>query len=371
MRKRHFNVGETKAKILEFILESSGPITEPNIRAHLSENFNDITQSTINKHLNFLKAKGCIERVSPIEKTRLNYWDVISFDQLKNIRSEFEDVKLNGYEKAIILVLQKNGYRATDIGGFFTYIQLLLSNSFFIACIDTSIDTLSSRFEIIYHYNNAGFYRKTMESLDACYNAYTEQYPDIEIPKAVFSSILVEISGKHNTTYSDEVFIRVWNEKIQKVIQEKPNEIIEDQKIYKSIRDAVEKIKYLIDGYKDTLFSLVFESYFFQDVMLGNASEEEITFAIGTKANSDEYIYALDFKKDKNEISEKLIFCDFEQAGVVMANHKQPSLFDKNVYDSKEDINQSLRIYFKTAIKNYIKSIENKSFYDIYPRCNP
>ena len=351
MRTRHFNVGETKSKILEFILESSGPVTESNIRAHLSENFNDITQSTINKHLNYLKEKGCIERVSPIEKTRLNYWDVISFDQLKNIRSEFEGIKLNSYEKAIILVLQENGYRATDLGGFFTYIQMLLSKSFFNACIDTSIDILSSRFETIYHYNNAGFYRKINESFDACHNAYVKQYPDIEIPKAVFSSILVEISGKHNTTYSDEVFLRVWNEKTQKVIQEKPNEIIEDPKIYKSMRDAVEKIKYLVDGYKDTLFSLVFESYFFQDVMLGNASQEEIDYALETKANSDEYIHTLDLKKEKRESLLNLIFSDLKQATVVMTNHKQPSLFDKTVFENAEDINQSLRIYFKSDIQ--------------------
>jgi glutaredoxin-related protein len=168
---------------------------------------------SVDMNLRYLNEHGCIEKIAHVDKSR-SYWNVENFENIKNIRSEFEDVKLNGYEKGIILVLQKNGYRVTDLGGFFTYIQLLLSKSFFNACIDTSIDILSSRVGNIYHYYNAGFYRQMVENSRECYIAFSERYPNIKISGSDFAHILNEISGKHREFSSNEEFINIWKEKI-------------------------------------------------------------------------------------------------------------------------------------------------------------
>lgn len=349
-RKRHFKVGEVKTIILDIVLANEGPIKESDVQILLKEKFESFDQSTINRHLRYLNEHGCIEKIAHVDKSR-SYWNVENFENIKNIRSEFEDVKLNSYEKAILIVLKKNGYRVTDLGGFFTYIQLLLSDSFFNACLDTSIGMLTTRSITIYKFNNAGCWGYIAKKTVECFIDYTKRYPNIDISKEDFVHTLTEISGEKNAINSYEVFLEVWKENIRKFVKENSREIEDDHDIYNSVYEVVKMTQVLIEDFKDTLFLVLFESYFLQDVMLDKASQEEIDYALETKANSDEYIHTLDLKKEKRESLVNLIFSDFEQAAIVMANHKQPSLFDKNVYENAEDINQSLRIYFKTDIQ--------------------
>jgi len=351
-RKRHFKVGEVKSLLLEIVLANEGPIKESDVRILLKEKFESFDQSTINRHLRYLKERGCIEKIVYVNKSR-SFWNVENFENIKNIRSEFKDVTLNSYEKAIRIVLRKNGYRVTDLGGFFTYIQLLLSDSFFNACLDTSIGLLTTRSITIYKFNNAGSWgyigKKTVE----CSIDFIKRYPNIDISKEDFVHTLTKTSRGKNVTNSYEGFLEVWKENIRKFVKENLREIEDDHDIYNRMYDVVKMIQVLTEDFKDTLFLVLFESYFLQDVMLDKASDEEIDYAIGTKSNADEYTHALDLKKEKRESLVKLFFSDFEQAAIVMANHKQPSLFNKKVFENAEDINQSLRIYFKSDIRKF------------------
>lgn len=343
-RKKHFRVGEVKAKILEIVLENNGPITEPDIRTRLKDVFEAIDQSTINRHLKYLKEKGCIDRVSPIEKTRLNYWDVISFDQLKNIRSEFEDLKLNNYERAITIVLNDNGYKVTELIGFLKHIQLLLSHSFFKACIDMDMEILFSRVGRIFNYNNAGFVKLVETTVYKSYNAFIAQFPDIGISEKDFWVILNDVFYKETKSFSEEVFMRVWKDKLD---EPNFNALKAKETTYDGILSAARGLWRLNDLYHNEVSYSIFESYYFQDVLLDEASDEENIFAFETKAGYDAYSQ----QQDQKDSLKKAIYNDLRQASVVMKNHKQPTLFDKKIYDNEDDIFKSLEMYFKKQIE--------------------
>lgn len=340
---RHFRVGETKSKILEFILESNGPVAEPNIRAYLSENFNDITQSTINKHLNYLKENGCIERFSPINKTRFLYWDVISFDQLKKIRSEFKDIKLNNYEKSITIVLNNNGYEVKELIGFLKYIQLLLSNSFFNACLDMDMEVLFSRVGRIFNYNNAGFVKLVETTVYKSYNAFSTRFPDIGISEKDFWAILNDVFYKETKSFSEDVFVRVWKEKLDET---NFNALKAEETVFAGILSTARDLWRLNDLYYNEVSYSIFESYYFQDVLLDKASDEENIFAFETKAG---YVENSKQQGQKDSLK-KAILNDLKRSAIVMKNHMQPSLFNKKIYDNEDDIFKSLQVYFQKQI---------------------
>lgn len=350
-RKRHFNVGETKSKILECILDTNKPVAEPEVRAYLSENFEEISQSTINKHLNYLKGCNCIEKVYPIEKSRFSYWDVENFEQLKSIRSEFKTVKLNDYEKAIRIVLNQNGYDITNLVGFFTHLKLLLSDSFFNACLETSMKTLFTRIGHVYNYKNAYIGRVVTKRVNESHIAFITRYPNIEISIHDFWDILNSIVNKYKEISSNEVFMEVLKEKIHHTVKETYSEAMDDDlEFYKKIRLSVELLCVFTKGYNETFFSLLFESYYFQDVLLGIASKEEIDFALETKANHDEYRNARDLKKDTKDIFRKYVLSDLKQASVVMHAKRQPLIFDENIFENQDNVYTALKKHFYTQI---------------------
>ena len=340
---RHFRVGEVKSKILEFVLANKGPIKEPEIRAHLSENFNEITQSTVNKHLKFLKDIDCIETVVAIEKTRFNYWDITTFAQVKNIRSEFKNIKLNNYEKAIMIVLQNNGYKVTELIGFLKHIQLLLSKSFFDACIDMDMEILFSRVGRIFNYNNAGFVKLVETTVYKSYNTFSTRFPDIGISEKEFWVILNDVFYKETKSFSEEVFMRVWKDKLD---EPNFNALKAEETTYDGILSAARDLWRLNDLFHNEVSYSIFESYYFQDILLDEASDEENIFAFETKAGYDQYSR----QQGQKDSLKKAILNDLKQASVVMKNHKQPSLFDKKIYDNEDDIVKSLEMHFKKQI---------------------
>jgi Fe2+ or Zn2+ uptake regulation protein len=359
-RKYHFNVGEVKSKILEIILETRGPIKEPDIREYLSEKLGVIDQSTINKHLKYLKDNGYVEKVSPLERSRFNLWDIGKFEQLKKIRSDFKSIKLNEHEKAIMMVLQKNGYKINDLQGFFIYIQLLLSDSFFIACIETSMETLISRIRNIYSYKNSLRERIIKERLEESYVSYINLYPII-ISKEDYFAYISEMAGKCNEMSLSEVCMKTWEEMMlgfpTKTSDETQEGTIEDNlKIYREIEHLIELIRLHCTDYNESFFSLLFEGFFYQDSLLGVASKEEINFALETKANYEEYLKSYCSIEDYNTSFKKVALSDLKQASLVMYDKKQPSLFDKKIYNNQDDIYKALEKYFEREIKELSKS---------------
>lgn len=344
---------ETKSNVIQYILEKQGPVSEPNIRKYLQENYQIKDQGSINRHLHELKKVECIELIHPLKTGLRNEWDITKIEHLKNIKEKFIGIQLNKYEKAINIVLQKNGYCVTDLGGFFAYIWLLLSDSFFNACLDTSISMLTTRSFTIYEFNNAGYWRHIAKKTDECYIAYTKQHPNFEISSEEFVHILIKISVKHNVINSYEVFTEAWKENIRKFIKGKSNEIEDDQDIYNSIYEVVKMTQILREEFQEIMFLVLFESYFIQDVLLDKASEEEKIYAIEIKANSNDYSEALELKKDKRKSLKKLILSDLAQASFIMKRHKQPSIFDMKIYDDEDEIFRHLEAHFEKQIQSF------------------
>jgi Fe2+ or Zn2+ uptake regulation protein len=367
---RHFRIGEVKAKILELILENDGPIKEPEIRERLSESFNEITQSTINKHLNYLKEKGCIERVSPSEKTRFLFWDVISFDQLKNIRSEFKDIQLNNYEKAILIILHENGYDVKQLSGFYIYFQLLLSDSFFKACIDTNLETLNKRMFNIYRYKDALGEWLISDGFNESYESYINNRLTTKISKDDFHRILTELAYGNELEYGTkdgeipniESLVEKWNEKIKTISKETPIELSaitedEDRQPFRNMQRAIYFLKSFSRRFNTLFFNSFFEAYFYQDVMLDIASKEEIDFAVATKGSLDRFDAVRSLKKDNSQYYREMILSDLKEASKLMESHKQPLIFDKKIYDDSHEIFLYLEELFSNEIQEKSKSV--------------
>ncbi|MHB8102636.1 MAG: hypothetical protein ACYDEF_10795 [Methanosarcina sp.] len=360
-RKRHFKVGEVKSLILEIILDNDGPIKESDVQRLLKDKFESFDQSTINRHLRYLNGHGCIEKISQIDKSR-SYWDIENFENIKHIRSEFKDIKLNNYEKIIIIVLRENGYDAKQLDGFFIYFQLFLSGSFFKACIDTSMETLHSRIRNIYIYKQASYKRYILDLWDDSFDAYNNHPSTVKLTKDCFDSVFTKFAYGTEEIQSIESLIEKWNEKIKNISNEPPfefNDMAGDEDLmpFNKIRWAITSLKRFVRDYDHSFFSLLFEAYFYQDVLLDVASKEEIDFVVETKASSGEFNALYSYQKDNTPYYRKMILSDLKEASKLMKSHKQPSFFDKKIYDNEDDIRLYLEERFDKEIQERSKSI--------------
>lgn len=148
-RRYHFNWKEVKTSSIEFILENDGPVGEPTIRKHLQNQYNSIDQATVNKHLHGLQDLGCIESVSPLKKSRYNYWDIKS-KHFKNINNKFPAIQLNTYRKSLLIIFLEFGQDMNTYDGFQFYISLMLSKSLFNACTEIGVEGLINNAYKIY-----------------------------------------------------------------------------------------------------------------------------------------------------------------------------------------------------------------------------
>jgi hypothetical protein len=152
-RRYHFNVGEVKSGIMEFILEHKGPIGEPFIRRSLQEKYDGIDQGTINRHMHDLQKLGGLDWTPPSKKTtRANRWSITTLRQLENIRQHFPDIKLNRYEKSVDIVSRYHLRYINPALYMIFRVQLLLSTSFFDLCIKNDIETLYAKASEIYRF---------------------------------------------------------------------------------------------------------------------------------------------------------------------------------------------------------------------------
>ena len=85
-RRYHFNVGEVKSGIMEFILEHKGPIGEPFIRRSLQEKYDGIDQGTINRHMHDLQKLGGLDWTPPSKKTTREHSAALSRYKIKPVR---------------------------------------------------------------------------------------------------------------------------------------------------------------------------------------------------------------------------------------------------------------------------------------------
>jgi len=138
--KVHFAWNEVKTSILELILDSSGPISEPSIREQLYEKYGAADQGLINRQLHSLESIGCVESVSPGKKSRSNYWDIKKLKNLKNVSDHFKEIELKKYEKPIGIIIKDLFFDASPDNKDAIFEQLSTSTSFFNLCIKSGTD---------------------------------------------------------------------------------------------------------------------------------------------------------------------------------------------------------------------------------------
>ena len=110
--KYHFEPNQVKLDILDFILKSNKPISEPEIREHLNRKYGGINQSNVNRPLHWLYEKGCVE----LEKSRSNIWGVKTLNNLKNILVQYPDFvgSLQNSELALKIIINMHSSLITN-----------------------------------------------------------------------------------------------------------------------------------------------------------------------------------------------------------------------------------------------------------------
>src|SRR5665647_531805 len=198
--KVHFAWKEVKASILESVLDSNGPISEPSIRDQLHVKYGAADQGLINRQLHSLESIGCVEHVSPGKKSRSNYWDIRKIKAFKNILAEFPDVELHKHKKFIGTVLKEFYGEVGSMLWKRSYVQLYLSPSFSIKCLDTDLKTLCNRvskLNMLSEYSNSmrNIGSLTPEVYTTCMKRISKipDFSNIGVSEEKFNKMLSEI----------------------------------------------------------------------------------------------------------------------------------------------------------------------------------
>lgn len=193
-RKRggHLERNKVKIGILEFILRNDGPITESEIRKFVEKSYAIKDQKTVNTHLHDLKDLGCIELIPP-QKGFPNKWNITKIKHLKNIRSNFENIKLNECEKSLNVILKESGYDITTLEGLKVYIRLLLSVSLFNMFMEADIESVYYGAFENYKYGRGFQSEQTIKkNLNKYYTTYIKGNSNYEMSRETFHKTVEE-----------------------------------------------------------------------------------------------------------------------------------------------------------------------------------
>ncbi len=392
-RRHHFEWNEIKKGIIEFILTTDVPVSEPIVRDFLQRKYGEqkkdgkFDRSTVNKHLLSLRKSVCIESVK--HEGKFIFYDIKTLENLKKILCESPGIKLNEYSKPLFIVLchnnlakiLENGQINLSIAGLDFYIRLLLSSSFFRACIDTDVKTLNKRALAIHMYKDTYETIRIEDSLNESYNVYKKLYQNFELSFESFESMMREMVHKKDEITSLEMFMEVWEKELLGLSKEESNEMhqgsMEDYlKLFWEMRRTTIWISEREQMSEIFRLDLLFEAYFYQDVLKDDASDEEKNFAIKTNASHEEFInsheddglneeisyyeksaerliqhykrsrLADDMISDNKKREEQKVLMNLEQISIVMANHKHPMIFDKEIYNDPKAIFDKLKEAF-------------------------
>ena len=107
-RKKHFNIGEVKTRTLEFMLRHDSPVKESEITELLKSEYSQFNRATVNRHLRDLEKLKCVTKVTPVQKSRFNYWNITTIKNLENIIREYPDLIDDLQESKLALNIMLN-----------------------------------------------------------------------------------------------------------------------------------------------------------------------------------------------------------------------------------------------------------------------
>ena len=101
--KYHFEPNQVKYDVLDFLLKTANPISEPKILEELKNKYGGINQSNVNRPLRWLHQKGCVE----LKKDRTNIWSIKTLKNLENMLVQYPDLVeiLQNSEHAMKIIL--------------------------------------------------------------------------------------------------------------------------------------------------------------------------------------------------------------------------------------------------------------------------
>lgn len=391
-KKGEISQSGVKKKIIIYILEKNGPLEESKIRESLKGEDGKIDQGNINRHLHKLKKLDCIELTQTKRGRReYNLWDITSVQNLESIHSQLHEIQLNKYEKSLAILLHKFGISQKSSRYVYFFILLRLSASFFNACINTDVKTLHSRAREIFNHNKGFKEEKHIEELlNECNAKHIKGKLNVELPKERFREIMEELAQKNDEIleeyawrvcgcYSEQARERMrskftgnnnviqaikrnrsqnpslfplepipWIESFYMNFRENIPELskIEIKTILKTPDECqnmcleMEEILSLMRDQNKTFnrsyLDLLFEHFYYQDILDGTASTDEITFAQNSKKIIEEY--SEDKSEDDVDIIEKqdkLILNEMRNISKVISKYKMPSIL-QNISDNPE-----------------------------------
>ena len=306
-------IGEVKAAIISFILESKDTVNEPNIRKHLKTVFEIQHQGTINTHLHKLAELKCIESVTPNRKRRSNFWDITKLEHLKNIRREFPDIKINTYEKSIMIIFKERGYSLDRIGNLIFYIELFLSVSLFNAFLDNDYYELITKSRRIYlREEGLGKVRSIEYHLTNFTKLYEEANPGFKFK----DEIAIDSKNK-----SKEDFVKGFEDKYHGITDEMIKELEEAYTAEKELSTELDK--------KTT--EMYVDHFLNHDTFKGIESPDEYRFLIDLKEARGK-AFSVWGEEDPtmrnfDRLHELIYLQELKVYSEIIKKYKQPSMF--------------------------------------------
>lgn len=295
----------------------------------------------------------------------------------------FEKINLNKYEKSIKIVLGEFGYDTKSRDYNYRFIQLYMSPSFFNECLKTDIENLISRAWNIFQYND-GFKNENLihELLKELNSEYIKGKLSFEMQEDHFQKVIEKLSQNRKKIHEDcywftagvqtedakkkfidsfkdfdqhfdcyvdnslnipgwyKEYPKPWIESFNKNLKEyvpelsatvsKTIQVTEDE--VKNMYLKLEKLLSLMEKQRVDFyyarFNVLFEYFFFKDIMSGSSSgkelEEEIAFAQNAKK-------IISYFLERTEVS--------SEDTIIMRLNKYNNEVNKMIQDFKEKYN--------------------------------
>jgi len=101
--KYHFKPNQVKYDIIDLLITTADPFSEPKILEELKNKYGGINQSNVNRPLRWLHQKGCVE----LKKDRTNIWSIKTLKNLENMLVQYPDLVeiLQNSEHAMKIIL--------------------------------------------------------------------------------------------------------------------------------------------------------------------------------------------------------------------------------------------------------------------------
>lgn len=353
------NVGEVKSSVLKFIMGNEGPVGEPAIRDFLLKKYDVMDQGNINRHLHDLQKLNCIELIPPEKKGLRNYWDVNKLKNLRTIKHEFPEVRLNDYEKSINIVLRDLEYFESTPQWLNYYLKLLLSTSFFNTCIETGSRILEKGIWKIYITSTGSYRHQRIEKLlKLCYSKCIKHYSEFKMSENEFMNLIKAHPWEIYRFFPEDMLLKGFEREFPGLPKEIPLKIFETklsekeetaETIPEEINDE-DLVRYILDAmrlrmeekldFELSSDDLLFEHFLHHDILIGADSPEELYFANKSKEN---HTLPKGSTAPYQIILREAELADLKLASEMIFKFKQPSRFN---FDTADEIYQAVLEFY-------------------------